>query len=85
MPTNVRTTRKDRPFTLAAASEVMGTVVGRAVGRVERIVKLARQRLAGRTMRVSFAPSALRPRSKPRSTAKKRAARPARKAARTRA
>ena len=81
MPTNVRRTRKDRPFTLAAAGEVMGTVVGRAVGRVERIVKLARQRLTGRTMRVSFAPSALRARSKP----KKRAARPARKAARTRA
>jgi len=60
--------RNARTFTLAAAGEAMGTVMGRAVGRVERIVKLARQRITG-TPRVS----------------NKRAARPRRKATRTRA
>jgi hypothetical protein len=60
--------KRSRKFTLAAAGEAMGTVMGRAVGRVERIVKLARQRITG-TPRVS----------------NKRAARPRRKATRTRA
>jgi hypothetical protein len=53
---------------LAAAGQAVGTVMGRAVGRVERIVKLARQRITG-TPRAS----------------NKRAARPRRKATRTRA
>jgi hypothetical protein len=55
--------------------------MGRAVGRVERIVKLARQRIVlGGERASAVAPSALR-RDRP----KKRAARPARRAARTRA
>jgi hypothetical protein len=81
MSSSRKRTRKPQRFTLAAASEAVGTVMGRAVGRVERIVKLARQRIArGGVGAAAVLPSALR-RDKP----KKRVARPTRRAARTRA
>jgi hypothetical protein len=45
---NNRSTRKARAsLMLASASEAVGSAVGRAVGRVERMVKIARQRMAG--------------------------------------
>jgi hypothetical protein len=54
--------RKAPGFSLAAAGEAVGTAMGRAVGRVERIVKLARQRITG-TRRAS-AKRPARPRRK---------------------
>jgi hypothetical protein len=67
MAASGRRSRKPRGFSLAAAGEAVGTAMGRAVGRVERMVRLARQRIA-----------------KTRRASNKRAARPRRKAARTR-
>ena len=52
MAASGRKSRKTRSFSLAAAGEAVGTAMGRAVGRVERIVRLARQRIA-RTGRAS--------------------------------
>ena len=69
MAANAKRSRKVRPFSLAAAGEAVGTAMGRAVGRVEQIVRLARQRIAAGG----------------RHAAKKRAARPKRRAARPRA
>ena len=68
MAASGRRSRKPRGFSLASAGEAVGTAMGRAVGRVERMVRLARQRISG-TPRAS----------------KKRAARPGRRTARTRA
>jgi len=69
MKTNRKRTRKNQSLTLATASQAVGTAMGRAVGRVERMMKLARQRMAGRTA----------------AGAKKRSARSGRQSARNRA
>ena len=69
MAANVKKKRKSQPMTLAAASQAVGTAMGRAVGRVEQMVKLARQRMTRQTH----------------AGAKKRAARSGRKSARKRA